>query len=201
MYNKKFNMPEDLKGYSAKWAAKRLVPCFLLFLVLIAVIWLWGDVIITTQAVGIRVFVYMLLLAIPFVIFGVPYKMIDKTYFAKVIKVWVETTYVQDKNRVRQSTGYYSGGASSGGVWNTVYMIIERNDGKEKLVTAYKCKANKHQKLDKFKEGDTVFHLYGTKHFIKLPSEGDTSVQCPVCNTTNPKENKKCRDCGHTLVK
>ncbi len=193
MYKNKFNMPQDIRDYPKKWAAKRIVPCLCIFLALFAVIWLWGDKIVTTQLIGARVLVYLVLLAIPFVIFGVPHKLIDKTYFAEVTKVWVETTNTKDAYAVRHSSGYYT--------INTVYMIIKRDDGKEKLVTAYKCRANKHQKLDQFKEGDTVFHLYGTKHFIKLPSDGEQTVQCPVCNTTNNIEHKKCRDCGHTLVK
>ncbi|MBE6577344.1 MAG: hypothetical protein E7653_04325 [Ruminococcaceae bacterium] len=201
MYKNKFKMPDDLNRYSKKWAAKRVIPCLLIFFALLALIYLFGDVIVTTKAVGFRVLVYLLLISAPFIIFGVPHKLIDKTYFADVIKVWVETTYVQDRNRVKQSTGYYGGGASGSQTYNTVYMIIKRDDGKEKLVEAYKCRANKHQNLDKFKVGDKIFHLYGTKHFIKLPSDGEQTVQCPVCNTTNNIEHRKCRDCGHTLIK
>lgn len=200
MYKNKFNMPQDLKDYSTKYAVKRIVPCLCIFFALLMLIWLFGDKIITTQMIGARVLVYLLLLAIPFVVFGVPHKLIDKTYFAKVTKVWVETTYVQDKNRVKQSTRYRSGGASGGYTLHIVYMIIERDDGKDKLVTAYKCRANKHQKLDEFKEGDTVFHLYGTKHFVKVHSDEDT-VRCPVCNNKNQISSKTCHFCGYTLVK
>ena len=110
MYNNKFKLPVDLREYSSKWAAKKLLPCLAMFFALFAVLFFWGDIIVPTDVQGFATLVYLIILSVPFVVFGVPHKLIDKTYFAKVTKVWVKTTYVQDKYRVKQSTGYHSGG-------------------------------------------------------------------------------------------
>jgi hypothetical protein len=193
MYKDKFSMPVDLREYSTKFILKKVTPCFAVFALLAVILCLWGRNIISTDVVGVRVFCYALILAVPFIIWGVPHKMIDKTHFAEVQKVWVETNERKDAYNVRTLSPYYT--------VHSVYMIIKRDDGKEKLVKAYECRANRHQKLDVFKQGDRIFHLYGTDHFIKLPKENDTTVKYAVCNTSNDIKHRKCHDCGYTLLK
>ncbi len=52
-----------------------------------------------------------------------------------------------------------------------------------------------------YKVGDKVFHLYGSRHVIVIPSDGGDTVFCPVCGAANEYKWNACRRCKHTLIK
>ena len=84
---------------------------------------------------------------------------------------------------------------------NTVYLLIETPSGKTVYKKAYSGKVKTEENINKYREGDLVFHLYGTSTVIVLPDTSDTAVQCAICGDANKTDECACHSCGHSLVK
>lgn len=156
-------------------------------------LYVWGDRLFHSMGSEMRISFYVLFLLLPFLISGVPFRMIDKSYRGTVVKVKVETT-VDNASAAKPTREHLY-------PKNTVFLLIRRDDGKTILKKVYEGKANSQEILETYKEGDAVFHLYGTKHIGVIPKASDAQVSCAVCANTNSIENETCRTCGHSLIK
>lgn len=172
---------------------KKVIPCIILISVLATILALWGSVIFNTDNKAFQTSCYVVVMLIPFVITGVPHKLIDSTYYGTVKKVDIVTTMDNDSAVKPTREHLY--------LKNTIYLSIERPDGKLIYKKAYSGKAQLQQNINAYNEGDLVFHLYGSNHVVVLPDANDSSVYCSVCASSNNIENNICRDCGHTLIK
>lgn len=189
-------LPNDLKRFVRKSILKRVIPCVILFVLFATVLILWGNVIFNTKSnVSWRVFYYGLTLSIPFIITGVPLKLLDKTYEGTVKAIEISTdTVIDDKStRMIFREHWYS--------QNTISLVIEKGQGKTVRKQVYMGRSKLGAQLDAYEVGDKVFHLYGASDIVKLPKPTDTHVKCAVCGSVNSVESEKCRVCGHTLIK
>ena len=187
------NLPKDLQKYSRKRVLKRVIPCIILVAVFAAILILWGNVIFNTDNKAFRISCYIVVMLMPFIITGVPHKLIDSTYYGAVKKVDIFTT--PDSSSSIKPTWehlYHK---------NTIYLRIERPDGKLIYKKAYVGKARLQQNINTYNEGDSVFHLYGSNAVVVLPESNDTVIHCAVCGSSNNIADDKCRDCNHTLIK
>lgn len=186
-------LQKDLQKYCRKRILKRVIPCIILISVFATILVLWGNIIFSTDNKAFQISCYIVIMLIPFVITGVPHKLIDSTYYGTVKKVDIVTTTDNDSS-VKPTREHLC-------LKNTIYLSIERSDGKLIYKKAYSGKARLQQNINTYNEGDLVFHLYGTNTVVVLPDANDISVHCSVCGSSNNIENDKCRDCGHSLVK
>ena len=186
-------LPKDLSLYRKKRILIRLIPCVALLCVFSAILFLWGDILINTDVIEFKVSCYIIIMLIPFAITGVPYNLIDSTYCGRITKIDVVTTTDNDCSFKPTMEHLY--------LKNTIYLHIEKSNGKTVCKKAYIGKAKLQQNLDTYKVGDTVFHLYGTKYVILLPQSANITVNCPVCGCSNSVEDNKCRKCNHSLIK
>ena len=136
---------------------------------------------------------YIIVMLVPFAVTGVPHKLIDRTYYGTVRKVDIVTTTDNDSSIKPTRENMY--------IKNTVYLSIERTNGKLIYKKAYSGNAKSQQNLNKYCEGDSVFHLYGTNTVVVLPDPNAETVHCVVCGASNNIADNKCRDCGYSLIK
>ena len=186
-------LPKDLQIHCRKRILKRVIPCIILISVFATILALWGSVIFNTDNKAFQTSCYIVVMLIPFVITGVPHKLIDSTYYGTVKEVDIVTTTDNDSSVKPTREHLYSK--------NTIYLSIERPNGKLIYKKAYSGKARLQQNINAFNEGALVFHLYGTNHVVVLPDANDRHVHCSVCGSSNSIENDKCRNCGHSLIK
>ena len=186
-------IPNDLKKFARNYVVKRVVACIVMLALLAVFLVLCMEIIFPTSLVSIKALFAIAVLSLPLIITGVPLKLFDKTYFGTVESVAVDTTVDSDaKAKPTRETLY---------VKNTVYLSIRTTDGKTIDRKVYSSQASKNQSYDMYKKGDKVFHLYGSKHTIILPTKADSHVKCAVCGSSNNINDDKCRECGHTVIK
>jgi len=186
-------IPNDLKNFVRNHVVKRVVACIVMFALLAVFLFLCMEIIFPASLVSIKALFAITVLSLPFIITGVPFKLFDKTYFGTVERVTVETTVDSDaRSKPTRETLY---------VKNTVYLSIRTSDGKVIDKKVYSAQAKGDQNCDMYKKGDRIFHLYGSKHTVILPTKADTHVKCAVCGASNKVTNEKCRNCEHTLIK
>ena len=186
-------LPKDLQKYCRKRILKRAIPCMILISIFATILALCGNIIFGTDNKAFQTSCYIVIMLIPFVITGVPHKLIDSTYYGTVKKVDIVTTMDNDSAVKPTREHLY--------LKNTIYLSVEQPDGKLIYKKAYSEKARLQQNINAYNEGDRVFHLYGTNHVVVLPDANDSSVHCSVCGSSNYIADDKCRDCGHSLIK
>lgn len=187
------HLPKDLSNFCKKKILARAIPCSLLIILFTTVLALWGSVIFNTDNKAFQTSCYIVVMFIPFVITGVPLKLIDSTYYGTVKKVDIVTTTDNDSSAKPTREHLY--------LKNTIYLIIEKPDGKLIYKKAYSGNARLQQNLNTYCEGDSVFHLYGTNTVVVLPNTNTDTVHCAVCGFSNNIEDDKCRCCGYSLIK
>lgn len=190
----KITLPDDLKRYSRMAVLKRMIPCVVLLALAVILMTVYGDALIASvfgdivteeSNVGYKITAYIVLLAVPFVITGVPHRLMDETYCGDVLSVKVKTVAV---NKLLTRRLYHV---------NEVTLTVATGKGiKEK--TVLKVPVGQKSDIERFSKGDVVFHLYGSPHTVKLSSE--YVAECAVCGYAEHTDSDKCSNCGHTLI-
>lgn len=187
------NLPKDLKEFVRNKIIKRILlfsGCVLAYSI---ILFFFGKVILHTNNI-VSVFVLWLLgAALLAVILRLPTLLTDKMICGTIAKTIVKT----------QDSKALTAGLGSLKQKHVIDLIITSVDGKThyKNVSTVESKAATSAATDRYKEGDTVFHLPATPHTIRLPQESDTSVPCAVCGRVNDKNRDTCESCAHTLIK
>lgn len=191
MEQENIQIPKDWKKFARTSFLKRIIPCFVLLVVLAVALIIWGNSVFQTSNKAFQITCYVVVLLLPFVFTGVPFRLIDKTYCGQIERVDIKTT-VDSASSVKPSREcLYEK--------NTIYLTVKTSNGKLVYQKTYEGVSGLQQHLATYQVGDVVFHLYGTKRTVVIPKEDDMQVQCVVCGTLNDKKDKTCGCCGHTL--
>ncbi len=188
-------LPEDYKKFIKITVLKRVIPCAFLLLLFAVVLILFGDRLFSSVDVEeFKISCYIVVLLLPFLITGVPHKLIDRTYIGIVEDVEVTTT-----------VGFSSAiGGRRGRAYdkNVVHLGIRTEDGKLIYRKVHDAGANKvnDMKFRKYNIGDRVFHLYGSGCTIVVSKKPNDAKECAVCGSINAPEHDKCRYCDHTIL-
>ena len=193
-----WSLPSDLKGYARREVLKRVVPCILLSALLVYLLLFFGEEIIGTRKALAKIICYPLIMLIPFILTGVPFKMLDSSWTGEIIHVTAKAGIAAASGAARHIYGDVK-----------VIVTIRKTNGKtmkyKMQAVAFPkgsdAKGNIERALNMYPVGAKVCHLYGTKHIVVIPSAADTTVLCPVCADVNDKEERACRSCGHSLIK
>ncbi len=198
---KPLKLPRDLRIFVTKAVLKRVVPCLLLLVTFSVALIFWGDVILPIEKEIVKVIVYTMVMLVPFVVTGVPYKMIDSTWVGEV----VETKIVEENSFTNEVRPRMYGSVN-------VILNVKMPNGKTREIKLqgstfakhvnllFAASGNANQTEDFYSVGNTVFHLYGSSQYIVLPKPADKTVQCPICGIKNDKNHEKCDSCGHSLI-
>lgn len=198
-------IPDDLKKYAKKYLLVKICSCIILLAILFTVLILFSDQIFNPEGSLYRIKEFVCIASVIFICFitGVPLKLIDRTFFGTVEKVTVTTGYNSRAAGKRQST-LNSRTVSHRGFYSIITMdiTIKTSDGKNltrKISSEPPLENNNYD--DIFKQGDCVFHLYGTNIYVKIPNDKKVKIACPVCGVLNLQSSSRCEECKHSLVK
>ena len=195
MKNNELNLPNDLKKFARVSKFKPVLVFVLCEATVLLFFFLSKDFMYQTEYIAkyniIGHVFYAVLFIIPLFISGIRQAFSDKTYIGTVEKVKVTTT--QDYQRAFKpsiDTGYKR---------NTIYLFVRDQNGGVEKRKVYSTRAKQDQELDYFKAGDKVFHIYGSKYTVIVPTPSDTMAQCAVCGITTDINEGYCHKCGYTL--
>ena len=201
------NLPKDLKRFALGRFIKKLVPFLLLEGVVVVVVILFGERMLGKTNIWFRIPAIALLLLIPVFLTKIYKVFADRTWAGTVKGVSVKSVIVSEAlSKTGDPEGtYYK---------NMIFLTLEQTDGKtvtrkadEEKLMINRGKAgngtNTSEKVTgRFREGDMVFHLYGSNRAVVIPPDDTEYMRdCAVCQSENPSDAEICRVCGHTLVR
>ena len=195
-------LPNDIKHYVKISIIKRIAICCSLFAFLGTLIFFFGDLLFPNESENIKTSFFLFIMLLPFVISGVPHKLLGSTWHGKIINVDVKTVYASYMVGIRP--------------WpyekNIITLTIEKENGKtvfkevKSLGIENPAKKNRYvsgkieQCTDDYKIGDTIYYFYGLPYPI-ITENSQEHRFCAVCGHKNPNGNDKCFNCGYTIIK
>ncbi len=200
----KYTLPDDLKKYARKYLLIRICSCVLLLAIFAIILLFFGENLFVAESALYRIkelFCIAVVILICFIT-GVPLKLMGKTFYGIIEKVTITTGYNSKAAGKRQSRlnsrtvshrGFYS--------INTMEISVKTSEGKTITRTVSSASFSNENNYDEiFKQGDRVFHLYGTDIYVKLPEDKKEKVSCPVCGLLNAQSNSQCENCNHSII-
>jgi hypothetical protein len=196
MYTNKPLLPEDIRKIVTRSVAKRVIPCIILEFILLWYVILFGEMSFKMVGIEVRILIYIALILLPFIITGVPLKLIDRSWKGEIVAINVDMGLDRSVN--------------GRGVREVSYLVlkIKRDDGKtvEHTLSVFShsnaMKSNRARSEfaeDDYAVGDKVYHYYGLPRLLVVHS--NDSRECVICGANNPYENDRCFYCGHSIIK
>ena len=207
--SQKPQLPTSLKRKRILNIVIRSTICLLLLVIFITVIIVWGNRLFPDTLdhragyTSLKIMFYMIVLCVPFLITGIPFKLIDTSWSGTITAV-----------KIRESLG-----TTSNPRYVYVYpkedliLTIRRDDGKEIKQTVLSLAEKFEPGQDgtpngkvfyhthKYNLGDRVYKYYGFKHLYLIPTDYQNSKICICCGSQNKIEAKSCWYCNSELMK
>lgn len=200
---KQYGLPEDIRYYVHKNVVKRITQCVLLEAFIGILLYLVGERMFSGFGIIGQITLYVLVLLIPFAVFGVPFRLIDHAWSGRIVDVKIET-----------KVAFVKGAPKMNAYWrDCVILFIETDEGKRirweaksfgramrKGFEDFDAGQIEHHEND-FCKGDRVHHFYGLKELWLETDRHVDHLSCLICGQQNPTERKQCWHCGYTLFK
>lgn len=198
-------LPESLQKRRLRRILVRSISCFVLFVFALVSLILWGESIFpfpTQNASSLRYLCYSLFLLLPFLITGVPLKLIDKSFSGTIRKAEIKDTI------------HYGSKESRVYIQHDLILTVEKDDGEVIKYTRMSFRSplfvssientrpgNAEHHKNEFREGERIYKYYGFKYpYIAHPTLPDDKY-CIVCGQKNEDKEDFCFSCGAELVK
>ncbi len=204
-------LPISLQQKRARNVLVRVIPCILLLFLFASAIILWGDMIFPFDKsydggsfIFAKIITYAFILALPFLITGVPFKLIDRSFSGVITNI-----------EIKETMGVYSTGIGKNRYYpkNDLILTIECDNGKTIKYTAMSLGMRRFTSAsdsvingrielhdERYRVGDKVYKYYGFKHLFTLQNDKRDAKHCIVCGTVNRSHDKKCWGCKCDLV-
>ncbi len=211
MYNKSPMLPISLQRKCARRVLVRVIPCILLLFSFAYVLIYWGDSIFPldkrydgSTLDGVKIMLCIFVMVLPFVICGVPFKLIDSSWSGTVIQTDIVSGIgVADRGGERPMP-YHK---------NDLVLTVKKDNGKIIKYTVLSLDARRSQSANenidngkmeqqeaKFRVGDRVHKYYGFKNLYSLHADERSCKYCVDCGTANKLYRKACWYCGSDLI-
>ena len=201
-------LPDSLKKRRLCKILVRVLSCAALLAFVIVSLVLWGEKIFpfpTQDVIGVRYLCYGMFLLLPFLLTGVPLKLIDKSFSGTIRKVEI-------KDKIK----YGGGGTNTGSgsyIQHDLILTVEKDDGKVIKHTRLSFRSPLHRfpihnsrpgnmehHRNEFREGERIHKYYGFKYpYIAHPTLPDDKY-CIVCGQKNEHKEAFCWTCGAELL-
>ena len=210
------DIPKSLQKRCRRNIIIRVTSCCILFALFLFAVIMWGERIFPMPRfspksfAAVQISCYILFMTLPFLITGVPMKLIDSSWSGVISNV-----------EVKQSIGTYWRTLGRFNVYDKqeLNLTIKKDDGKTTRHTATSVgealrntmgilsaktdlpnqgKITDH--VNDFKIGDRVHKYYGFKYLYVVPSEEEDKKRCIVCGLNNDKHRDKCLNCYCDLL-
>ena len=200
-------LPEDIERYLQKKTINRIAKCVAFELAIMFLLAFMGERLFSALGTVCQIIAYIALMVIPFIVTGVPLKLIDRSWQGEVTNVEVKTTAAFTKDvKAKQYTE------------NSVWLTIKKSNGDiicEKAASfPLREKQYSHTQafgeikdikpehfLGKYNVGVKVFHFCGFEHLLIVDENNKSTTSCIVCGQDNDQSRKKCWWCGYSLIK
>ena len=195
----KYDLPNDLKNYEKTHKRAGILISVITLAVALGIL---AALIVLTLDKGaahtalLSTF-YIIVVGAILIWSKIPKRFTDKTFCGKIKDVSVYSRRISSDpaKPAPQNPQYWH-------MLHTVTLEVRESNGH---IVNHVAMSVRQSSVDavahKYKEGDEVFHLYGTDVTVMLPGGADSLVLCPVCGESNKTEDDVCRKCGHTLIK
>ena len=193
------SLPLSLKQKRARNFTIRIICCILLLLLFIFIIIMWGDKLFPTTLKshmgynGLKIMFYILLLSVPFIVTGTPFKLIDTSWSGTVIDVTVEENLKANgagRPRLHKS--------------HDLILTIQTDNGKEIEHTLFSFASPSlgkvHYHENKISIGDRIHKYYGFKYPYIIPKNHHQIKVCISCGAANNVDKKRCWHCKSELL-
>ena len=201
---KDIKLPKDISRYVRKKIIKRFLWLIVLSAAFAALnIYLWNE--IENISIVTRVLLLVVSIILPFIISGVPVKMLDRSWRGEVIST-----------EIKEETGVYMHGGQYATPYtkHVIILNVKKDNGKicKVRVAEYGSKnrlrgeevpneGNIQHHMKDYLEGDLVYHFYGIPHNFVVSREIHRPTNCVMCGCRHPKTDDKCFNCGYKLIK
>ena len=188
-------LPNDIQAYVSKKRAKRIGACAVFEGLVLLILLFMGERLFSAMGVLLQSIIYVILLLLPPILTGVPFKLIDRPFCGTVKQVNIKTkTEYQLNHHVRTQTRIHA--------VNVVSLMIEAPDGTvfEKEATVHSAQLKPEHYLNEFQIGDFVYHFSGTPYLLTVGHDRERA-SCVICGQESPVDRTHCWNCGHTLIK
>ena len=201
-------LPLSLKKKRLQRIIMRSIACTLLLAIFIFVIAMWGNRIFpTTQShhlgyAGLRIMFYVIFLLIPFIITGVPFKLIDKSWSGTITNIEIKENLGTTENTkfvyVYPKQDLVLTIKTDGGkeIEHTVLSLV--NNPRSNLNITNKGKAYYH--TDEFSIGDKVHKYYGYKYLFISYKKPQQTKFCINCGVKSTLAEHTCWHCGAEIL-
>lgn len=152
----------------------------------------------------------IVLILLPFLITGIPFKLIDSTWCGIVVDIKVTTSM--------DFVGRFYATNSVRGMYykNTIHLKVKKDNQKIVDVKALELGVQNSittlffdgvifgrldDHIDNFQIGDVVYHFYGLKRPYIIHKKQKKFTYCVICGYRNFSEENICSGCGHSLIK
>ncbi len=190
---KKVIVPEDIRQFVRHKILVRLLYLAICFVPALIAIYFYYKNTINHNSVNYIITVSILLI-LPFIISGFPYKLIDSaTYSGKILKVDIYTqTFNADGKAsiMRRSSIRHK---------NITEVLIEEDTRHLNKEVAKNIHIKNHGYSELYKAGDRIVHVYGTDYIKIISNHPDTPTVCVVCGAKNKVKTGNCCNCSHSL--
>ena len=202
-------LPKILRKKRIYNILSRSISCFVLLALFIFIIVMWGNKLFPSTLdhhmgyAGLRILFYVIVLSIPFLVTGVPLKLIDKSWSGTITAVGVKenlgtTTnprYLQvyPKEDLILTINKDDGGE----IEHTVLSFTERRMSGTGRTPVGKIYYHTH----KYNVGDRVYKYYGFKYLYIVTQSHQKLKNCIRCGTQNNMHDVACWYCDAELLK
>lgn len=188
------SVPDDVKRYARKKRFIRYGIRILCFLALMAFavwqIFIVGDETFERVTPIRRIIASIVILAAPFLIMGIPWKLRDRSYIG-IVKTPIVKTFYGSKTNLRESNKAF----------NSLYLVIDtpfsKKDKKKRISTA---ESKYLQHLDVYRKGDVIYRLDGANYAFRFPTDEDGRRVCVICGLQGHEGWKSCKVCGYNYI-
>ena len=201
-------LPLSLKKRRTYQIIMRSIACALLLAIFVFVIIMWGNRIFpTTQKhhlgyAGLKIMFYIVFLLIPFIITGIPFKLIDKSWSGTVTDIKIVenlgTTSCPAHVHPYPKQDLILTITKDNGkrIKYTQLSLVDKNLHGQKNTPIGNAFYHEH----KYKVGDIVHKYYGFKHLYFVSLTNQNHKNCIRCGSQNKMQDTTCWYCNSELI-
>ena len=202
-------LPDDIRKYVFRKVYSVIFKFLILEIFAVLFLMFFHERIIEIAGKFDFIITCIVIVLLPFLITGFPFKLIDSSWHGTVVDIKVKTTIAFAGRLFASNMGnmYYK---------NTVHLKVKKDNGKIVDVIAFEIgvprgsanmftdkviMGNLDDHIDNFQIGDSVYHVYGLKRPVIKHNSQNNFCYCVVCGYRNFADDFYCSGCKHSLIK
>lgn len=183
---KKIIVPKDLRKKAAIGVLWRLIK----LAIALAVTFVFIDMVyhsLSETDVGNVSGTIFVVIIIPFIICGVPMKLIERDWYGEIIGFETKNNEKQTFDKRDNIDGY------------ELHALVREPNGILHTCRIYDDGHNHYDQEKVYRVGEKVVHVYGMKYLMPVRENSEQSTACVYCGFKAPVGTKVCGECGCSM--